>query len=105
MSEQSNHPMSPAAPEPATQEQKRERWRQLYHSNPEAARMRSRRSYDKHREQLLEKRKNKRDAQRLLEGRQKNQRRTPLLPRMADEAHESSSSSPENGESPLDMVE
>ena len=103
MSEQSN-PMSPEPPA-MTQEEKRARWRELYHSNPEAARMRSRRSYDKHREKLLEKRKSKRDAERLLEGRQKNQRRTPLLPRVAEGAHESNSNSPENGESPLDMVE
>ena len=73
-------------------EARRAFWRQQYARDPEAARMRSRRSYDRHREALLEKRQQKRDAQRLLEGRPKYARRNSLLPRF----QETNTSSPEN---------
>ena len=77
---------------PISPEERRARWRQQYAENPDLGRMRSRRSYDRHRDDLLQKRKDKRDAQRLLEGRQKHARKTPLLPRYQD----TNTSSPEN---------
>ena len=82
-----NAPNSPIDPET-----RRALWRQQYARDPEAARMRSRRSYDRHREALLEKRQQKRDAQRLLEGRAKYARKNSLLPRF----QETNTSSPEN---------
>ena len=84
--------IDPSIDLPLTPEDRRARWRAQYAANPEAARCRSRRSYDKHKETLLAARRAKREAQRLIEGRPKHARTTPLLPRY----HETNSSSPEN---------
>ncbi len=52
-----------------------------YAANPEPARVRQRRYYDKHRDEHLKKLAEKREAARQEEGREKYQRKKPLKPR------------------------
>ena len=82
-------PHADAAPA-LTPEERRAAWREQYRANPEPARMRSRRSYDKHRDALLARRQAKRDAARAAAGRTKFCRATPLLPRRYPETNSSS---------------